>query len=257
MPLPTPSQQKEPKILLWDIETSMMNVGTFSLYPESIGHQNIIDDWYIISAAWKFLGKPKIYSVCGVDDPKRYKRDIRDDYHVVKTIRDVLDDVDIIIGHNQNKFDIKKFKARLIFHQLPPLPKLIHSVDTLKEVKKIAAFSSNRLDYLTTHLCGQGKMQTSSGLWLKVMQGDKTAHAEMVKYNKIDVVRLEELYLRLLPYLESHPHVGAIAGNDRDKTCPKCGSISQKIKGHRYSASGIRRVQVQCCKCHSYHTYAQ
>jgi hypothetical protein len=246
-----------PSILLWDIETSMMNVGTFSLYPESINHQNIIDDWYIISAAWKFLDKPKIHAVSGLDDSKRYKKDIRDDYHVVKTIRDVLQDVDIIIGHNQNKFDIKKFKARLIFHKLPPLPKPIHSVDTLKEVKKIAAFSSNRLDYLTTHLCGQGKMPTAPGLWLKVMQGDKKALADMVKYNKVDVERLEELYLRLRPYMDSHPHVGAMKGNERDKSCPNCGSVSMTIKGYRYTASGIRRAQVQCNKCHTYHTHAQ
>lgn len=248
MPLTRPN----PSILLWDIETSMMNVGTFSLYPESINHQNIIDDWYIISAAWKFLGKPRTHAVSGLNDLKRYKKDIRDDYYVVKTIRDVLEDVDIIIGHNQNKFDIKKFKARLIYHRLPPLPRLIHSVDTLKEVRKIAAFSSNRLDYLTTHLCGQGKMPTSNGLWLRVMQGDKTALAEMVKYNKVDVIRLEELYLRLLPYMESHPHVGAIAGADKSTSCRNCGSDDLHFIGYKYTASGIKREQKHCNSCHSY-----
>lgn len=244
--------QNEPKILLWDIETSMMKVGTFSLYPDSIGHQNIMDDWYIISAAWKFLHQNKIHAVSGLDDQKRFKKDPKDDYYVVKTIRDVLENVDIIVGHNQDKFDIKKFQARLIYHKLTPLPKLIHSVDTLKEVKKIAAFSSNRLDYLTTHLCGQGKMGTSAGLWLRAMQGDIEAIKEMVKYNKVDVKRLEELYLRFLPYMKTHPHVGVMKNRDKLNSCTKCGSLDTYFVGHRYTATGIKKSQKHCNNCQSY-----
>ncbi len=247
-----PLLKKEPNILLFDLETSMMKAGTFSLYPESINHQNIMDDWYIISAAWKFLNKPKVSAVSVLDDPKRFKKDPHDDYHIVKTFRDVLADADIVIGHNSDKFDLKKFNARLIYHRLPPLPKLIHSVDTLKAVKKIAAFSSNRLDYLTTHLCGQGKMPTSSGLWLRAMEGDKDAIVEMVKYNKVDVVRLEELYLRLLPYMATHPHVGAMVGEDKSNTCRNCGSDDLHFIGYRYTGSGIKREQKHCNNCNSY-----
>lgn len=246
-----------PRILLWDLETSLLRVGTFSLYPDSINHQNILDDWYIISGAWKYLDKTKISAVSGLDDPKRFKKDVRDDYHVVSTIRNVLEDVDVIVGHNQDRFDIKKFQARLIYHSLEPLPKLIHSVDTLKQVRRIAAFSSNRLDYLTKHLCGEGKMGTSSGLWLRAMQGDVAAITEMVKYNKVDVKRLEDLYLRLLPYMKSHPHVGAIGGQDRNDSCPSCGSVELTRQRIKFTASGLKRIQKQCKGCHAYSTFAE
>src|SRR6185369_1850139 len=103
-----------PVVLLWDLETSFLQVATFSLYPDSIGHQNILEDWYIISAAWKKLSSSRVSAVSALDDPKRFKKDFKDDYHIVSTLRDVLEDVDIIIGHNQDKFDIKKFQARLI-----------------------------------------------------------------------------------------------------------------------------------------------
>lgn len=239
---------------MWDLETSLMRVGTFTLYPESIAHQNIIDDWYIISAAWKKLHSGRIHAVSGLDNPARFKKDVRDDYHIVKTLRDMLEDVDIIIGHNQNKFDIKKYQARLIYHGLKPLPKLIHSVDTLKEVKRIAAFTSNRLDYLTKHLCGQGKMETGSGLWLRAMLGDRKAIEKMVRYNKVDVKRLEELYLRLLPYMKSHPHVGAMSGENKKTTCPHCGSANMYVSKTRYSATGDVRIQRQCNECFAYST---
>lgn len=242
-------------ILLWDLETSLMEAATFTLYPERIGHQNILKDWYIISGAWKFLGKPKIYAVSALDDPKRFKKDHRDDYHIVKTIRDVLEVVDVIIGHNQDKFDIKKFNARLIVHGLDPLPKMIHSVDTLKEVRKIAAFSSNRLDYLAKFLFGEGKIQTSEGLWLRALRGDEDAIREMVKYDKGDVKILEMLYLRLLPYMKSHPHVGAIGGKDKNLSCPHCGSTDMISKRTRCTASGHYRLQKQCSSCHSYSTF--
>lgn len=234
-----------------------MKVATFSLYDDHISHQNILEDWYIICAAWKYLGKTRISAVNNLENEKRFKKDFRDDYHVVATLRDVLEDVDVIIGHNQDKFDIKKFNARLIYHRLPPLPKLIHSVDTLKEVRKIAAFSSNRLDYLTKHLCGEGKMGTSSGLWLRVLRGDVAAIVEMTKYNKVDVTRLEELYLRLLPYMKSHPHVGAIGGDNKNESCPKCGSLDLSFHKPRFTATGIKRIQKQCKSCHSYSTFTE
>jgi hypothetical protein len=246
---------KTPRILLWDIETNPILAATFSLYPDSIQHGNIIHDWSIICAAWKWLGVEKIYSTSVLDDPKAFKKDINNDYVVVKKLRDVFQDVDILIGHNSKRFDTKKFNARLIFHGLDPLPSGLQQLDTLQEVKKVAAFTSNRLDYLGQHLCEGGKIHTTPGLWIRVLKGDKSAVKEMVTYNKQDVKVLEDVYLKLLPYMKSHPHVGAIDGNDKNYSCPKCGSedlVNPKI---RYSAAGIKRIQKQCKNCHGYTTY--
>lgn len=233
---------KEPKILFWDIETSYAITAVFGLYPESISHNNILQDWKIICGAWKFLGKKKVEAAAV--SPKD-----KDDFNVVKKLREVLDDVDIIVHHNGDKFDIKKFNARLIYHRLPPLP-LIPTIDTLKEVRKIASFTSHRLDYLGKHLLGAGKESTSPGLWLECLRNNQSAIKEMVKYNKVDVVRLEELYLVLKPYMKNHPHVGAMMGNRL--SCPKCGHDKVKKNGIRYTATGLPRQEIQCHNCHSY-----
>jgi len=132
---------KTPKIILYDIETLPCVTATFSLYPDSIHHDNILSDWSIICACWKELNMPTIYSTAITDDPKAFNQDVNNDYLVVKKLREVLEDVDILVSHNGKKFDTKKLNARLIFHGLDPLPSGIQQVDTLQEVKKVAALT--------------------------------------------------------------------------------------------------------------------
>jgi DNA polymerase elongation subunit (family B) len=245
---------KPAKIILYDIETLPLTCAVFSLYQDSIGHHNILTDWSIISVCWKELGKKTIYSTSLLDDPKRFKKDVNDDLVVVKKMREIFEDADIIIGHNSKKFDTKKLNSRLIYHGLDPLPAGIQQVDTLTEVRKVAAFSSNRLDYLGKHLLDKGKTETTPGLWLRILKGDASAVKEMVLYNKNDVQLLEDLYLKILPYMKSHPNVAAMSGDDRHTNCPKCGSDDLRKKMTKYTAAGVPRLQYQCAGCHSYFT---
>jgi ribosomal protein S27AE/DNA polymerase elongation subunit (family B) len=246
-----------PKIILFDIETLPALATTFSLWPQSIPHDNIIKDWSIVCICWKELNSDKVNSVSVLDDAGRLKRDVYDDFTVVNVFRRAIEDADILIGHNSKKFDFKRLNARLIIHGLDPIPPKIHQVDTLQEVKKIAAFTCNRLDYLGKVLTGSGKVETSKGLWLRAVQKDKQAIAEMVNYCKGDVTLLEEVYLKLLPYMKSHPAVGALGGQDKNNSCPKCGSttfITRHTK-HVFTATGIPRIQRQCKNCNSYTTF--
>lgn len=245
---PRHKMSKSPKIVLFDIETAPMKVTTWGLYNNFLSIDNIIEDWYIICAAWKTLGS-KTVNYASIK-----KAGSRDDKGVLKSLRAALSGADVIVGHNSDKFDIKKFNARLIFHGLDPLPP-IPTVDTKKEAKKIAAFSSNKLDYLDKFFGGEGKMHTEYQLWLDIMQGDEKALQYMIKYNRDDVNRLENVYLRLRPYMKNHPHVGAIEGKDRFTSCPNCGGTNLKLNGTRVTAAGIRKQEVQCQDCGHYHRY--
>lgn len=239
---------KKPKVIIFDIETSPFTVASFSLYPDSLNHSNILQDWFIICASWKEAGAKKTDAI--------WITKTGDDKAVVKKLRDVLASADVIIGHNIKKFDLKKLNARLIYHRLKPLP-YIHVVDTLTEIRKVAAHTSNRLDYLSTFLTGQGKMETSGGLWLKAMRGDKKAIKEMVAYNRIDVVRNEEVYDIIKPYLKDHPHMGVLSGANRLHSCGKCGckEFDPSHQKMRYTATGLPRIQRQCKSCYSYTTF--
>ena len=243
-------KNNKPVVCFWDIETSHIVAATFGLYNQDISHENIIQDWFIISGAWKKSTEKGVKAI-SVNDFKR--KSPTDDYGVVKALRDALEDVDILVHHNGDKFDLKKLTARLIYHGLPPLPKIV-TIDTLKEVKKIAQFTSNRLDYLGTVLVGKGKEHTSKGLWLAALKGDKHAIEEMVAYNKIDVIRLEQVYYKLKPYIKNPPHMGVLLSKVRGCSCPSCGGENIKKRGVRVMASGIKKQELQCKDCGHYHT---
>jgi DNA polymerase elongation subunit (family B) len=241
------------KIILWDIETSLMKVNMFQMqrkYKSYIPYQNIEEHWHMLCASWKELGVNGVNSVSLIDDVARYKKDRKDDYHVVKTVADAIRDVDIIIAHNGDKFDLKNLNQRLIFHRLPPLPKII-TIDTLKQARSIADFPSNSLNDLG-HFLGVGKKVKHSGfdLWLDCLRGDEKAMEKMDKYCQGDVKLLEKIYLVLRPYMKNHPNVADVETHN----CPKCNSgkmIKHKV---RILASGLRKRQFQCTDCGTYHT---
>lgn len=235
----------EPKIVLWDIETTHNLVAVFKLFGEDyISPDNLLQERYIVCAAWKDLGKTAVSAVSTLDDPKRFAKDPHDDYHVVKTLHAVLSDADVIIAHNGDKYDIKFTEGRMLFHGLSPLPPIV-KIDTLKVAKDRFLFNSNKLDYLGSFLKVGRKKPTTGGLWLRVLQGDKAAVKEMVTYNKQDVELLERVFEKLRPYVANHISrqlFGQTTG------CPRCGSVKVQSRGtHRATTRVYQRFQCQGC----------
>ena len=230
---------KKQKILFWDIETSLMKTYVFDLYPERIPMEDIIQDWWIICASWMTLEDTKVKAVSTLSDRERYKKDFTDDYYVVKKLREVLEDVDLLIAHNGDKFDLKKFNARLMYHNLDPLPP-IKTLDTLKEHKKIAKTTSNKLDYLGEFYKTGRKIETNKKLWRDISEGNRKAVKEMVTYNKQDVLLLRDVYLRERKYYKNHP----ILNNN---VC-RCGSSNLHKRGIAVTKVGkYQRYQCQDC----------
>ena len=238
------SKPKTKKRLLgWDIETSFSVVTTFALKTDYIHHSNIMQDWNILTAAWKFFDGGKVQSI-RVKNP-------HDDYDICLRLRELLDDDIILIHHNGDKFDLKKLNTRLVYHGIDPLPTKILTLDTLKAAKKHFSFTSNRLDYLGQFLGIGKKIETSSGLWRRVLEGDKKALIEMERYNRGDVdPLLEGVYNRLLPYID-HPNMGAFYEDGR-MHCKNCGS--EKLIKHktRITRDGTAYQQYQFKDCHAF-----
>jgi hypothetical protein len=234
---------QEPKILLWDIETSHNIVASFQLRDEYTPHTNILQERFVICAAWKWLGEKKVHTVSVMDDSKRFSKDVADDKHVIETLHKVLSEADVIIAHNGDRFDTKFIETRALFHGLPALPP-ITSIDTYKVAKARFMFNSNRLDYLGKFLGFGGKKSTPAGLWLDVLKGDKKAIKTMVDYNKRDVTLLENVFLKLRPYVANHINreiFGKVG-------CPRCGSKKVQSRGfHRAITKTYRRFQCQKC----------
>lgn len=223
------------RILFYDIETSPMLMAGFEIWNTNIPTSNIINDWTIFSAAWGWLGEEKIHSASTAT---------MTEVGVVTKLVDAINAADIIVAHNGDKFDIKKLRTRVIMLGLPVLPAVV-AIDTLKVVKKHFKFTSNRLDYVAKALGLEGKSETSSGLWMRALAGDKEALTEMEEYNRQDVVVLRELYLKLLPYIDNHPSVARLHEVSKLGGCPCCGSVSV----HRHDKKVTRKHLYQRHKC--------
>lgn len=239
-----------PKILLFDIETSLMEVYVWGLYKQFIPHTNIIKDkegkdktWYVISWAAKWLFDDEIMNDC-VTPEESLKRD---DSRVLMSIWELLNEADIVIAHNGDRFDIRKLNARFLENDIPaPLP--YKSIDTLKVARREFALVSYKQDFLTKHFKLNNKLKTDFQLWVDCMHGDKKALNRMAKYNKHDVIGLEEVYLKMRPYMKNHPNIGVIMDDD---VCTVCGSKHLEETDAVYLTSANKFLVYRCNNCNS------
>ena len=166
-----------------------------------------------------------------------------DDSKLIDQLWALLDEADIVVAHNGDNFDVRTCKARFVFHGMTP-PSPFRTVDTKKVAKSVGRFNSNALNDLGDLLFNDKKIKTDFDLWQGCINGDKKSWNQMVRYNKKDVLLLEKLYLRLLPWIPNHPNQ-AVSGKP---SCPKCGSQNIMYKGYRCTQTRQYR-QFVCRHC--------
>jgi hypothetical protein len=234
-------------ILTIDIETAPIEAYVWGLWDQNVGVDFIKTEWSILSYAAKWLGEKKIYYG---DTGGRGATKVRDDKALAGEIRELLDDADIVVAQNGKKFDVRKINARLIEHGYPP-PRPFRVVDTLIVAKKYFAFTSQKLAWTSAHLTNvpkdEHKKYPGFDLWKACLADDPGAWKEMKKYNRRDVQATEEVYLKLRPWIENHPNIGAYEPSEQS-VCPKCGSDKLQHQGYRVLQQG-KYPRFQCQNC--------
>ena len=204
------------KILVFDIETSLVLAFVWGARDQFVQLDNIVEDWHAISWAAKWLNENKVMSACLT--PAEAKR--HDDKRVIKKLWKLFNEANVIIAHNGDNFDIKKMNWRWLVHGLnEPLP--YKTVDTLKVSRQKFGATSKALDYLTSQLQMPNKTDTNMKLWRECFWGDSKALKKMHSYNRNDVVIGEAFYLRILPYISNHPNLGLYS---KSQVCRNCAS---------------------------------
>ena len=237
-----------PKILVWDIETGYNLARIFSLFNKHkpIPHQAIQKERYMISAAFKELGKGKAYAFSLLDDMKRFKKDPQDDSALVKRVHQEIETADVLIAHYGDNFDIKFFNTRSLINGLPPAPPVL-TIDTYKIARQKFLFNNNKLDYIGNVLNLGGKIHTTEGLWNRCYDGEAKAVKEMVVYNKQDVDLLEKVYLKLAPHVPAKLNLNHFYGTF-EPVCPLCSSEWLQSRGKRHTrVNEWQRFQCQDC----------
>lgn len=234
------------KILLFDIETAPITSYHWGLFDQTIGLNQIKEDWCVLSWSAKWLEDP-VDKIMYKD--QRGRKDVRNDKRLLKGIWKLLDQADIVITQNGKSFDSKKLNARFIINGFPP-PSSYRHIDTRSLAKKNFAFTSNKLEYMTDKLCVKYKKLKHKkfpgfALWEQCLAGNLEAWKEMEVYNKYDVLSLEELYRKMSAW--DHTINFDVYTDDHENTCI-CGSKEHKKYGFAYTSTGKYQRYV-CKKC--------
>ena len=230
----------QPNILIADIETSP-NIGFFwrAGYRQSITPDSIIEERRIICISWKFEHEKRVHHLTWDKD--------RDDKKMLEKFHTVLEKADMVIAHNGDRFDIPWINTRLLYHGLPPFPK-VKTLDTLRECRKSFYLNSNKLDYISQYIGREGKLSVPYSLWKDLMLLNRRKDLKkMVTYCDQDILELEGVYQAIKPYIANTFNLSSFY---EDITmCPKCGGHLQK-KGFLYTQVG-KRQRYKCTDCGS------
>lgn len=246
--------RRDAKVLFYDLEVSARlgwYYGTYQVTPIREEKAPIL-----LSVAWKWLGEDKTHCLTLED---RRMADPLNDRMLVGELWNILDEAQIVCGHNSKAFDDKVANSFFIRHNMTP-PSPYQEFDTLQSARRYFKFDKNNLDYLGKLLVGEGKTETTyADCWYDLMYGNKkervSASKKMKKYNIRDVDLLEKIYQKILPWANNHPNMALASGHDF--ICPRCGNDSKfKVKSYRRSQIRINSVQLQCKKCGAYVTRA-
>jgi hypothetical protein len=239
---------KQQRTLILDIETRPVLAWVWGLKDQNIAVNQIFSDWRVIAWAAKWLGDAP-NKVIYMDQRKAKGTD--NDKPILEPLWKLLDEADIVITQNGRNFDGPKLNARFMeLGMKPPTP--YRHLDTYQIAKHAAAFTSNKLEYLTDRLCTKYKKLTHKkfpgfSLWKECLAGNKDAWEEMRTYNVHDVLSTEELYMKLRAWAPANApkaYITAEAGRE----CATCGEGRLQKRGiYRTRKARMQRYQCQGC----------
>lgn len=230
------------KVLLVDIETAPIEAYVWGLWDQNIGLNQVIQHSSILSWSAKWLGQKEV-----MYQDVRGQKNLRDDKRILKNLWNLLDEADIVLGQNSDRFDVPIINARFVLNGFKPYAKF-QKIDTLKIAKRNFKFDSNKLEYTTGALCVENK-KLSHGkfpgfqLWAECLKGNLEAFEEMEKYNKMDVISLEEYYNKIKAW--DHTINWNVYHDDEVNYC-SCGSTTFK-EVDKFHVTKTSKFQLYVC----------
>ena len=231
------------KILLIDIETSPNTAHVWGLWQQNVSLNQLLESSYTMCYSAKFLGEKTIYfDSVHKNDPKT----------MLEGVYKLLEESDAVVHYNGSKFDMPTLNKEFLLHKMPPPPP-IKQIDLLRVVKSQFRFPSNKLDYVAQRLnLGKKKDHEGHTLWIKCMNNDPKAWKTMETYNIQDVVLLEKLYNKLLPWIKQPINITLMKKDRNGWSCPTCGKDHLISKGFKYTNTGAyQRYQCKACGAYS------
>jgi len=259
------------KMLIYDIENNKMRFRKFATGEQYVGHSDIVHGYEtqkIICIAAKWYGEKEVFCFTGET--------------AIAELDKMIDEADVVLGKNNVRFDDKHVNTHRMLQKGKPKPQIRAITDDLEsQLRKYFKLPSYSLEYISTLLGFGGKDKMEGSDWDniqdlddlnrycvfikpalvynfcfemfgkdkdKIIKDGEKSLARMIKYNKIDVIRTEQVLTRVLPYIQLKKKANV---NDKDtsgKGCTTCGSL--KLIPEKIITAGQTRYQEFYCSEH-------
>jgi DNA polymerase elongation subunit (family B) len=231
---------KEPKVLFFDIETTPIKVWTFRLGEQYVSHEQIVEGEKIDIICITYCWDKGPAHVLDWDYNKQNSK------KMIAEFDKIVNEADVIIGQNSDKFDVKHINTQRLLHGLPPFPDWADcSDDTLKQFKRHFNFPSTRLDYVSKLFGLGGKVKMELQDWIDIKEKTKAGKKKfekMLKYGKKDVLDTRAVYQKIKPYIKPKFNM---ASHYEDIRCTNCGSTDIHKNGTRLKGT-VKKQRFYC-----------
>ena len=230
----------EPKILYLDVETAPAKVYTFSLFKPVIGVDQILEGPRIICWSAKWHGKGRVL----------FDSEYHSGYEtMLRGIRDLMDEADIVVGYNSRAFDIPWLTGEFLTAGIEQ-PSPFQQVDLYRLNKKHLRLVSGKLDYMALELLGERKVAHAGfRLWKDCIGPDgpekDAAWRMMKKYSLKDTALLEPLFEAVRPFVSG---VNMALHSEESFACTRCGSPNVVARGFAFTTTG-KFQRYRCNDC--------
>lgn len=243
---PKPSVQEttqHPKILFYDIETSLAKSYHFQQWKVDLSQKQKIQESHLLSHAWAWGESEVTGSVLTREEMLAH-----DPERLVLECWSLLDNCDVLVAHNGKRFDVRKVNSYFLQYGLPP-PSPYRVIDTLLIAKKKFALPFNSLAYLAEFLGVEQKIDTGGvDLWIQCDQGNQEALDKMNEYCMGDIVTLRGVYYKLISW--SNDGVNLSIYSDHGSLCPHCSSDDVSSIEGKYAYTAQRKYSLfRCNSC--------
>lgn len=267
----------KPKVLIYDIETSLLSMWGFRMGEQRVNHGQLMGGYFsrshiiCISYSWDF-GKTQEVMDWGTSE--------EDEKNMIIAFDKLIQEADIVIGKNSDRFDNKHINTHRLWNDLPGMPYWTkHTDDLEKQLRKHFDVPSQSLDYWSSQFGMGGKDKMEFGDWvainqlrvlalmdltddeaeeavcqtmfnkpaMEVIKKGHKAMAKMKKYNKKDVKDTGMLWKKCEKHFIPKNKANLIA-KIGEEACEHCASKNIKSKGNRISGKTYYKY-ILCLDC--------
>ncbi len=270
-------KSKEPKILIYDIETCLNMAYLFSCGKQVVRHTQLVpgySTWGIICITYCWNDGSDVQVIKW--EPKEGTAG------VIKKFDKIIKKADHSIGKNSNRFDTKMINAQRMLAGLPGFPEWVLYTDDLEtQMRKYFRLPSQSLDYISERLGFGGKVPMEFSDWVrihrymeikellekgadkttldivcehkynlssnKVLHIGKKAFDKMCFYGKKDTFDTRAIWNKLKEHF--NPKFNMATFNNLRLACKSCGSESLRKNGTRISGKTVYQ-QYTCKDCY-------